>query len=61
LKVASRITSRHQIIIQEITDKIPNNKTKSPYKKACIYNAAPIAVVAQATELTIGHGLGSTK
>ena len=37
------------------------NKTKSPYKKACIYKAAPTAVVKQAIELTIGHGLGSTK
>jgi hypothetical protein len=40
---------------------IPVNNIKSPYKKACIYNAAPIAVVPQAIALTIGHGLGSTK
>jgi hypothetical protein len=61
LKVASRITSLHQIAIQLTTDAKPVNKIMSPFLKECINKAAPVAVIKQEKAVTKGHGLGSTK
>ena len=61
LKVDSRITSRHQIAIQQITKNRPEKRTISPLLKECIYKAAPVAVIKQLKAVTRGQGLGSTK
>jgi hypothetical protein len=61
LKVASLITSLHQIAIQQTTKNKPVKRTRSPLLKECIYKAAPVAVIKQESAVTKGQGLGSTK
>ena len=61
LYVASRITSLHQTVIDDIIINKPNTKILLPYWKECINIAAPIAVTKHDTADTSGHGLGSTK
>lgn len=60
-KVASLITSLHQIIIDKITSTKPNSITKLPPCTEWKYITDPFIRVNAAKEVTKGHGLGFTR
>ena len=60
-KVASRITSLHQIIIVKTTKSNPNNITKLPPFTDWKYITDPFIKTKDDNAVTNGQGLGSTK